>query len=512
MQQRKRSAQAAGTASSKPASQSKTQTTKKQQQVKTTTVESVRFKPNIPAPIVRDELKDYDQAQQLIKMFLDPETYSAELGPNYSANGPMNQILSKQWLTLNLDKDHSNCPFTIVGYPSAAAGLFCTDFTAIAPSQYAGKREFDVLGFPAGSTNPPGAFEFDRSLHNPINGTLEIPMQSPGGAARILPYHDASLNVWKYPLDVTYAAMTETQTMTFTLYMPEAFQIGGGTLHVVANGVDYPAGLDPVTGIATAEILGSSVTTPVHVESFYFIHQSNQIVANSITYQFTIGGVGSYVPSQVKGSLSLVFNQSSSIIDDLQKVANSISILGMSLLTTYYGSDEFNGGVIAGHRLPARTDNSSSPENRYDNLGKITGAYPGALKTGAYTFWLPEKPEDLELVPTHYQGRGDPFIVNAGAVDNPGQTVRLCFVQLIRFTTISRMYSPVTYGSNAKAWELAMAMLSETQQYCGPNETHLRKIQRMLKYVYDHRSQIANGVATAGQIAAKVAPLIASVL
>jgi len=450
----------------------------------------------------REEVETYSRAVSICSALLSPETTNPSNVPNALSQGPMNSLVPKVVTTINLPQDETNVEFLIVAYPSLYNSLFMTDSSALAPLDFFGTRNYMIGGYPSDQTTPPGRLDYGSEFSFPTSAQVSAQMHwnSRDGTSKTFSYWDPINSLWVVPWGVSYVNST-----TDTVYISTYQTVNDN--YVASSNYNTGASVDgvPLTNVPSA---GVPIPPGTHTLDNFFMTIPSP--ADGTLVQSVVQGI--HVPSslmQVKGSTKLVFAQPTDLFETIESIAESITVLGMTLLTTYQGSSLNDGGNIAAMQLCARTDYAPSPGSYYSTLAQIPGAYNGPVKTGAWGYWMPEKISDHELRAVHNRALENPCLVFAGHIADPTQELRITFSQLVRFTTLSRIYSPIHYPVDPVAWSLAITVLSR-MQYCCCNPDHESRVRKVLKILHDHAPQIRTGAHAAFKIARQVAPILAA--
>jgi len=450
----------------------------------------------------REEVETYSRAMSICSALLSPETTNPSNVPNALSQGPMNSLVPKVVTTLSLPQDQTNVEFAIVAFPTLYNSLYMTNYAATAPMAFHGVRNFQVGGYPSNSTTPPGRLDLGSLFSFPNDGQVQAQLlwSNADGSVRAFSYWDPDIESWIVPWGVTYANNT-----TDTVYVTTSQLINDTT--VASSGYNTGASVD---GAQLASIGDSGIPIPpgVHTLDWFTMsipNPSGGFVVNSVTQ--TVAVPNTLV--QVKGTTKLLYAVQTDLFSTIESIAESITVLGMTLLGTYQGSSLNDGGNIAATELCARADYDPPPGSYYTTLAQIPGAYNGPIKTGAWGYWMPEKLSDHELRPVHTRALGHPCLVFAGHIADPTQEFRITFSQLVRFTTLSRIYSPIHYAVDPVAWSLAITVLSR-MQYCCCNPDHESRVKKVLRILQDHAPQIKSGAHAAFKVARQVAPILAA--
>ncbi len=249
--------------------------------------------------------------------------------------------------------------------------------------------------------------------------------------------------------------------------------------------------------VSFSEWPGGATTTSTYAPPGSFASVTVAISATMGAFSVGVVPLRTLTPQSVSahinidpGALSLTPSQvSNEVVHNITLLSDVASlryykIVAQELLVSYTGSDQDNGGVIAGARVSGDWSfDGTLTTDAYDAIADIPyDNYDGRLKSGCHVHWSPNSTEDLAM---QYPGKPgtEPRrkLVVGGRLDDTTQSIRVRVTTIVEYFTDSPSYGAMTYGPPWADFDVYMAMLDAVVPAATENDKHvLTKIKRGL--------------------------------
>jgi hypothetical protein len=174
-------------------------------------------------------------------------------------------------------------------------------------------------------------------------------------------------------------------------------------------------------------------------------------------------------------------------------------IAAMSMLLTYTGNEYNNGGIIASARTRGVYGYEQDP---YSTIVKLTrNQYHGALREGAYSFWIPGDLSELDFLGPGETPEAPTVLVAAGNFDDPNGSLELTLTYVVEFYSPLQIFEqrvfPAMTDDFTMTWHYLATLESST---CNPK--HVEMIKGFLKKFGNAAGQFAGWLAKNPEVVA----------
>jgi hypothetical protein len=241
------------------------------------------------------------------------------------------------------------------------------------------------------------------------------------------------------------------------------------------------------------------------------------VIDTVITGYFSFGGSGPYNTWNTYNHCAEFDLKDASVV---LKDAERFFILGQSVLCTSMMSSNTNGGQIASARLPGDStigEGATDQTNYYEWIASLPyNSYNGPVKTGCYTFYLPEDETGFQYTRSgQLNFRGLSYCVAAFNIpDATGRSVRIQVDTVVQFTTNSTVYqlAPAKILTDATKIHYILSSLQSSYTNHGHTDALKAHLKRLAGKVKTQLLKPSNW-ASAGRAVAKYgAPVAAGLL
>lgn len=184
--------------------------------------------------------------------------------------------------------------------------------------------------------------------------------------------------------------------------------------------------------------------------------------------------------------------------DEKSQLCEQYRVVAQSLLVSYQGDSQSDGGQIAGVRTVGGQDPDDEGWIDYASIASISNqnqnAYEDAVKFGGYGFWAGSDEKDYAYRNPSVVNRSQlPCLVCAGKLDTAASTLRARLVTIVEWKT-SKSFIPTTPSIiNSQMMEEANRAISRFPAWhCNPN--HKKDIKSFFEDVLDFGSKVYNTV------------------
>lgn len=265
----------------------------------------------------------------------------------------------------------------------------------------------------------------------------------------------------------------------------------------------------PNTGAAVVAAAGV-VTIPAAVTSFSIQAKTAAAAAYIKSFEFTLSTPAAASATAQTQYLKTIDNQDyASLVanDGTSQLCEAYRVVAQSVLVTYMGATNADGGKIAAVRTSGGQDPDDLGYTSYSTIAARKGALGGPLKFGAYGWWMGSDSRDYQYRdPSASNADGSlPCMVIAGKADDPNQSVKVRIVTVIEWKT-QKSYIP-TRPSVVDGFmrESAIRAVSNFNVW-HENPNHKKDIKSFFNDVLNFGSQLYNTVNAGIQNSIKQIP------
>jgi hypothetical protein len=485
---------------------------------KTHTQQQVTALPK-PTDLVRHELSEYEAACEIIKNTLLPDR-TGKGCPRITGTEPTTEFqpvasVDIKFIGVGGAGYISGAErFSIMMKPSLWEPLWITDMTKSVDSYMSANRVFSLRQSRVRleDLSPPGRLEHDTPIQcSQVPTTMQFDFFTNRGDTMLPGFYNTTLQLWMNPINYLDDGSVEpTVTIIINAYR---LQTHAGYINLYDENLNLIRG-SPLarTTVGTEETLSGNIlaagATATRARYFALTFGAPPAGPNEVKdIHASIDWKNAMSPTP---DVMHRYDFPNDIADDVEDIAERYEVLGQTMTLSYQGSDLVNGGTIYGHRLPKGYVPQVGVKDYINMIGGIPKFFNGPLKTGAWTYNLPTVSEDYEPVPIHSNASGAWNLIS-GVVDEDNVRLTLTFAQKIRASTTSTLFKPKFPNARYEAYENALNYMQRLPTVtCNPD--HIAKINKVLKFLADHKQQIRKGAHTAASIAKILAPLLGTVM
>lgn len=199
-------------------------------------------------------------------------------------------------------------------------------------------------------------------------------------------------------------------------------------------------------------------------------------------------------------------------LKQLMTMGDSFRMVGMALWVQFTGNLTTAAGVAAGKEMAALSAGRHSEPWSVEDLSTEAGTYIGKSELGLYGIWCPKGVPNRRFFGWGLSPPNPNVLVAALSGLQAGASYRITALACYECESTKLIAGPVERVEDEQAIEAAVAVLSAAMPNAfTENPLHedvINGIKSAASWVWGHRGDIAEGVATAGKISAAILPFL----